>query len=161
MKDYRVKKILALKKSFVACFLFLSLFFVEAAIGGIKIDKQILKSSITNSHENTHEALTRSDAELVAAIIENRFIATGEIVDINQTEAKLQRFVMVIKDIESVEDYANYGEVYLDKSVEILSEIGIPCSFRPGLEVSLVLRVSGDEHGQFLFLVKVINDDKT
>ncbi len=68
---------------------------------------------------------------------------------------------MLIKDIESIEDYANHGEEYLDKSVEILSEIGIPCSFRPGLEVSLVLRVSGDERGQYLFLIKVINDDKT
>ena len=68
---------------------------------------------------------------------------------------------MLIKDIESIEDYANFGEEYLDKSVEILSEIGIPCSFRSGLEVSLILRVSGDEWGQYLFLVKVINDDKT
>ena len=68
---------------------------------------------------------------------------------------------MRIKDIESVDDYANYGEEYLDKSVEILSEIGIPCSFRQGLGISLVLRVSGDERGQYLFLVKVINDNKT
>jgi hypothetical protein len=156
MKEYPIKKVLSLKYSFVTCFLFLSLFLVDAAIGGIKIEKQFSRSSINN-----HKVSTIKEIELVTGIIENRFVATGVIVDIKHTAEKLQRFVMLIKDIESIGDYANHGEAYLDKSVEILSEIGIPCSFRPGLEVSLVLRVSGDERGQYLFLVKVINDDKT
>ena len=160
MKEYPIKKVLSLKYSFVTCFLFLSLFLVDAAIGGIKIEKQFSRSSI-NNHKNTHEVSTIKEIELVTGIIENRFVATGVIVDIKHTAEKPQRFVMLIKTVESIEDYANHGEEYLDKSVEILSEIGIPCSFKPGLEVSLVLRVSGDERGQYLFLVKVINDDKT
>ncbi len=161
MKDFQVKKVSAFKYSFVTCFLFLSLFFIDVAIGGINIEKQFPRSSINNNLNNTHEVSTIKKIELVTGIIENRFVAKGVIVDIKHTAEKLQRFVMLIKDIESIGDYANHGEAYLDKSVEILSEIGIPCSFRPGLEVSLVLRVSGDERGQYLFLVKVINDDKT
>ncbi len=161
MKDYQVKKVLAFKYSFVTCFLFFSLFLVDVAIGGINIKKQFSRSSINNNLKNSHEVSNVKKSELVTGIIENRFVATGVIVDIKQAAEKLQRFVVLIKDIEPIEDYANFGEGYLDKSVEILSEIGIPCSFRPGLNVSLVLRVSGDEWGQHLFLVKVINDDKT
>ena len=161
MNNFQVKKVLPFKYFFVTCFLFLSLFFIDVAIGGIKIEKQFPRSSINNNHKNTYEVSTIKEIESVAVIIENRFVATGVIVDIKQTAEKPQRFVMLIKEIESIEDYTNLGEEYLDKSVEILSEIGIPCSFKPGLEVSLVLRVSGDEWGQYLFLVKVINDDKT
>ena len=159
--NYSENKVLTLRYSIATCFLFLSLFFIDVAIGGLKIEKQYSKSSIDNNLKNTHEVLTRNVTEQVAVIIENRFVATGVIVDIKHTAEKLQRFVMLIKDIESIGDYANHGEAYLDKSVEILSEIGIPCSFKPVLEISLVLRVSGDERGQYLFLVKVINDDKT
>lgn len=146
MENYPVKKMWVFKYSMVTSFLFLSLFFIEVAIGEIKTEKQV--STVKNT-------------ELVVGIIENRFVATGVIVDVKRTEKKPQRFVMLIKNIESIEDYASHGDEYLDKSVEILSEIGIPSSFRPGLEVSLVLRVSGDERGQYLFLVEVINDDKT
>ena len=161
MKEYPIKKILSFKYSFVTCFLFLSLFFINVAIGEIRIGKQFSTTSINNNLKNTYEASIMKEIELVTAIIENRFVATGVIVDIKQTAEKPQRFVMLIKDIKSIEDYANFGKEYLDKSVEILSEIGIPCSFRSGLDVSLVLRVSGDERGQYLFLVKVLNDDKT
>ncbi len=161
MKEYMVKKVLSFKYSFVTCFLFLSLFFIDAAIGEINIEKQFSRSSIDNNLKNTYEVSIIKEIESVSVIIENRFVATGVIVDIKQTAEKPQRFVMLIKDIKSIEDYANFGKEYLDKSVEILSEIGIPSSFRPGLETSLVLRVSGDERGQYLFLVKVINDDKT
>ncbi len=161
MKEYPVKKVISFKYFFVTCFLFFSLFFIDAAIGGIKVEKQFLGSSINNNLKNTCEVSTIKEAESVSVIIENRFVATGVIVDIKHTAEKPQRVVMLIKDIKSIEDYANFGKEFLDKSVEILSEIGIPCSFKPGLEVSLVLRVSGDEWGQYLFLVKVINDDKT
>ena len=44
----------------------------------------------------------------------------------------------------------------MDKTVEIFSEIGIPSSFQVRMEISVVLRVSGDEWGQTLFLVEVI-----
>lgn len=161
MEYYPIKKALSLKYFFAIYFLFLSLFFIDTAIGEIKTEKQFLRLSINNNLKNVYEVSTRKEAESVSVIIENRFVATGVVVDIKQTAEKPQRFVMLIKDIEPIEDYANFGEGYLDKSVEILSEIGMPCSFKPGLEVSLVLRVSGDEWGQHLFLVKVINDDKT
>ena len=161
MKKYPVQKVISFNYFFVIFFLFFSLFFIDAAIGGIKVEKQFSRSSINNNLKNTREVSTIKETESVSVIIENRFVATGVIVDIKQTAEKPQRFVMLIKDIEPIEDYANFGEGYLGKSVEILSEIGIPCSFRSGLDVSLVLRVSGDERGQYLFLVKVLNDDKT
>lgn len=37
-----------------------------------------------------------------------------------------------------------------------MSEIGIPASFQAGMEVSVILRVSGDGWGQTLFFVEVI-----
>ena len=160
MEYYPIKKALSLKYFFAIYFLFLSLFFINVAVGGIKIEKQFSGLSINNL-KSMHEVSTTKEAESVSVIIENRFVATGVVVDIKQTAEKPQKFVMLIKDIKSIEEYANFGKKYLDKSVEILSEIGIPFSIRPGFEVSLVLRVSGDEWGQYLFLVKVINDDKT
>src|SRR3972149_11682150 len=44
-------------------------------------------------------------------------------------------------------------------TVEIYSEIGIPSSFQTGIEVSVVLRVAGDERGTSLFLVEVLKND--
>ena len=160
--NYPESQVLTLKYSLVTCFLFLSLSFIATSFGEIKIEKQSLRPFInTNGFKNMYEISTLKRTELVVGIIENRFVATGVIIDIKHTAEGPQRFVMHIKEIEPISDYADFGEEYLDKSVEILSEIGIPSSFRPGAEASLVLRVSGDEWGQYLFLVEVINNDKT
>ena len=140
-------------------FLFLSLFFVDVAIGEIVVQK--LRPLYSNNITGVSDVSTIDEVELVVGIIGNRFAATGVIVDVKRTAEKPEKFVMHISSIEPVGGFANHGEAYLDKSVEILSEIGIPSSFRSGLEISLVLRVTGDEHGQYLFLVEVINDDKT
>ena len=139
-------------------FLFLSLFFVDVAIGEIVVQK--LRPLYSNNITGVSDVSTIDEVELVVGIIGNRFAATGVIVDVKRTAEKPEKFVMHISSIESVGGFANHGEAYLDKSVEILSEIGIPSSFRSGLEISLILRVSGDEHAQYLFLVEVINDDK-
>ena len=95
---------------------------------------------------------------LAVAIIENRFIAHGKITDIKRASKGMQKFTMQIKKIEQYEDYPSFGSNYLGKEVEIFSEIGIPSSFQVGTEVSVMLRVSGDEWGQYLFLVKVIEN---
>lgn len=95
---------------------------------------------------------------LAVAIIENRFIARGIITDIKRASKGMQKFTMQIKKIEQYEDYPNFGSNYLGKEVGIFSEIGIPSSFQVGTEVSVALRVSGDEWGQYLFLVKVIEN---
>ncbi|MHC4268535.1 MAG: hypothetical protein ACYSTS_08725 [Planctomycetota bacterium] len=159
--NYLDNKILTLKYSLVICSIFLSLFFIDVAFGDTKIEKQSLRSFINIAgFKNIYEVSTLKRTELVVGIIENRFVATGVIIDIKHTAEGPQRFVMHIKEIEHIGDYANFGKAYLDKSVEVFSEIGIPSSFLPEVEVSLVLRVSGDEWGQVLFLVEVINNDK-
>lgn len=123
----------------------------------------------------SHQALTISAADmmmqgrngltsegekivLAVAIIENRFIAGGIITDIKRASKGMQKFTMQIKKIEQYGDYPNFGSNYLGKEVEIFSEIGIPSSFQVGAEVSVMLRVSGDEWGQYLFLVEVIEN---
>lgn len=95
---------------------------------------------------------------LAVAIIENRFIARGIITDIKRASKGIQKFAMQIKKIEQYQDYPNFGSNYLGKKVEIFSEIGIPSSFQVGTEISVILRVSGDEWGQYLFLVEVIEN---
>ena len=62
------------------------------------------------------------------------------------------------KKITPFKDYPNFGQKYLRKEVEIFSEIGIPSPFEIGVEAFVVLRVSGDEWGQTLFLVEVIEN---
>ncbi len=161
MKDSPIKNILIINYFFVTCFILFSLFFFEVAIGDINREKQPSRSSGNYNYSNSHEIPDVNRTELVVGIMANRFVATGVIVDIKRTEERIQRFVMHIKEIESIENYASYGEEYLGNKIEILSEISIPSTFRPELEVSLILRVAGDERGQYLFLVKVINDDKT
>lgn len=96
--------------------------------------------------------------KLAVAVIENRFIAKGTITDIKRTSKSMQKFNMQIKKIEQFENYPNFGKNYLDKMVEIFSEIGIPSSFQVGREVSVLVRVTGDERGQYLFLVEVIEN---
>ena len=98
------------------------------------------------------------DIVLTVAVIENRFIAKGTITDIQRASNGMQKFTLQIKKVEQVDDYPNFGSNYLGKKVEIFSEIGIPSSFQIGAEVSVVLRVSGDEWGQYLFLVEVIDN---
>ena len=95
---------------------------------------------------------------LAVAIIENRFIAWGIITDIKPASKGIQKFTMQIKKIEPYEDYPNFGSNYLGKEVDIFSEIAIPSSFQVGTEVSVMLRVSGDEWGQYLFMVEVIEN---
>jgi hypothetical protein len=158
MEDYPVKKIWAFKYSVATSFLLLSLFLVDIAIGQIEVEKQYPVPS--NNITGIRDVSTIGEIESVVGIIENRFAATGVIEDVKRTAERPEKFVMHISSIESVGDFANHGEEYSGKSVEILSEIGIPSSFSPGVEASLILRVSGDEHGQYLFLVEVINDDK-
>ena len=141
-------------------FLFLSLFFVDVdvAIGEIEAEKlyQVQSSNITGMSDVS----TIGKVKSAVGIIQNRFVTTGVIVDVKRTAEKPEKFVMHISSIESVRGFANHGKEYSGKSVEILSEIGIPPSFRSGVEISLILRVSGDEHGQYLFLVEIINGDK-
>lgn len=96
--------------------------------------------------------------KLAVAVIENRFIAKGAITDIKHAAKGIQKFNMQIKKTEQFENYPNFGKNYLGKMVEIFSEIGIPSSFQIGVEVSVLLRVSGDERGQYLFLVEVIEN---
>lgn len=96
--------------------------------------------------------------KLAVAVIENRFIAKGTITDIKRASKGIQKFTMQIKKTEQFENYPNFGKNYLGKTVEIFSEIGIPSAFQVGVEVSLLLRVSGDERGQYLFLVEVIEN---
>lgn len=145
--------------------MFLGLFFIDVAFGGIKgREMQSLRSvNYVKSLKNIRDSSTTISKriKLVVGIIENRFVATGVISDIKRTSEGPQRFVMHITKIESIDDFANFGEEYLNKSVEILSEIGIPSSFKPEVEVSLVLRVSGDEWGQTLFLLEVLSNETT
>ena len=98
--------------------------------------------------------------KLAVAVIENRFIAKGIITDIKRDSKGIQKFSLQIKKIEPFKDYPNVGSNYVDKTVEIFSEIGIPSSFQVGVEVSVLLRVSGDEWGQYLFLVEVIENEE-
>ncbi len=94
----------------------------------------------------------------ITAVIENRFIARGKITDIKPESKGIQKFTLQIEKIEQYKDYPNFGRSYLEKCVEVSSDTGIPTSFQVGAEVSIVLRVSGDEHGQVLFLVEVIEN---
>lgn len=55
-------------------------------------------------------------------------------------------------------DYPNFAPKYVRKEVKIFSEIGIPSPFQEGVEVSMVLRVSGDDWGQYIFFVEVIEN---
>lgn len=93
-------------------------------------------------------------------ILENRFIATGIITDIKREPKGIQKFTMHIKKVEKFRDYPYSGGNYLDKTVEIFSEIGIPDTFSAGTHITVLLRVSGDEHGQYLFLVEVIENEE-
>lgn len=93
------------------------------------------------------------------AVIENRFVAKGTVTDVKRTSEGIQKFTLHIKKIEQYDKYPNLGSDYVGKDSEILSEIGIPTSFQPGVEVSVVLSVSGDEWGQYLFLVEVIDNE--
>lgn len=96
--------------------------------------------------------------KLTVAVIENRFIAKGIITDIKRGSKSIQKFSLQIGTTAQFEDYPNFGGSYVNKTVEIFSEIGIPSSFQVGMEISVVLRVSGGEWGQTLFLVEVLED---
>jgi hypothetical protein len=117
------------------------------------------KEDISPQHQieqsrNIKDDLVRS----AAAIIENRFIAKGRIIHIKPVLKDIQKFTLQIEEVGQHKDYPNFGSNYLGKHVDVFSEIGIPSSFQVGTEVSMVLRVSGDEHGQALFLVEIIEN---
>ncbi len=95
--------------------------------------------------------------KLCIVIIENKFVATGIINDIVRVEKGMKKIIMKIEKVEQFGDFPNLGTDYIGKSVEIFSEIGIPPSIKIGAKVSLVLRVSGDEWGQSLFLMEVFS----
>lgn len=98
------------------------------------------------------------DITLAVVAIDNRFIAHGIITDIKRAQKGIQKFRMQIRKIEPFKDYPNFGAKYVGKEVEIFSEIGIPSFFQTGVEASVVLRLSGDEWGQTLFLVEAIEN---
>lgn len=108
----------------------------------------------TERNRNVKDNPTRR----AVVVIENRFVAKGRIIHIKPVPKGIQKFTLQIKTIEEYGNYPNFGSNYLGKNVEVFSEIGIPSSFRVGAEASMVLRVSGDEHGQALFLVEVIEN---
>ena len=93
--------------------------------------------------------------QLTVSVIENRFIAKGIITDIKRGSKGIQNFSLRVKTIEQFKDYPCFGGNYVDKTVEIFSEIGMPSFFQVGMDVAVLLRVSGDERGQTLFLVEV------
>lgn len=99
------------------------------------------------------------NTQLAVAVIENRFIAHGTIADIKRASKGIQKFTLQIIKILPFKDYPSFGGKYLNKTVEIYSEIGIPSSFQTGIEVSVLLRVAGDERGTSLFLVEVLKND--
>ncbi len=93
--------------------------------------------------------------KLTVAVIENRFIAKGVIIDVKRNSKGIQKFCLRVKAVSPFMDYPNFGGSYVDKTVEVFSEIGIPFFFQVGIDVVVSLRVSGDERGQTLFLVEV------
>ena len=97
--------------------------------------------------------------KLCTVIIENKFVATGIINDIVRVEKGIKKIIMLIEKVEQFGDFPNLGTDYIGKSVEIFSEIGIPPSIIIGAKVSLVLRVSGDEWGQSLFLMEIFSNE--
>ena len=99
------------------------------------------------------------NTQLAVAVIENRFIAHGTIADIKRASKGIQKFTLQITKIDPFKDYPSFGSKYLNKTVEIYSEIGIPSSFQTGIEVSVLLQVARDERGTSLFFVEVLNND--
>lgn len=105
--------------------------------------------------------LTAENHSIVFAVVinENRFIARGTITNVQRAPKGIQKFTLHIKKTERYKEYANFGGTYVGKEAEILSEVGIPPSFQSGADVSVLLRVSGDEWGQYLFLVEAIDNE--
>lgn len=93
--------------------------------------------------------------QLTVVVIENRFIAKGIVTGIKQDSKGIQKFSLRVKTIERFKEYPCFGGNYVGKAVEIFSEIGIPSFFQVGIDVAVLLRVSGDERGQTLFLVEI------
>ncbi|MFQ5964388.1 MAG: hypothetical protein ACE5KZ_08905 [Candidatus Scalinduaceae bacterium] len=116
-----------------------------------------------NYHNNMFGINTLSDnlfCKLAGVVIENKFVATGIVKDIVCEQKGIHKIIMKIDKVEQFGDYVNFGNDYVGKSVEIFSEIGIPPSIKIGVKISLVLRVSGDEWGQYLFLVEVFDNEE-
>jgi len=99
-----------------------------------------------------------SHVQLAVAALENRFTANGVVVSIGKPSGRMQSFLLKIEKVSSISGFANLGEGYQGKEVEVLSEIGIPSSITVNKTVSVILRVSGDEWKQTLFFMGVVNN---
>jgi len=99
-----------------------------------------------------------SPMQLAVAALENRLIANGVVVSIGKPSGRMQSFLLKIEKVSSISGYANLGEGYHGKEVEVLSEIGIPSSIMAGKTISVILRVSGDEWRQTLFFMGVVDN---
>ena len=94
---------------------------------------------------------------VAVAAIENRFIASGTILDARRTSAGIHAFKMKIEKVATAGSFPNMGAPYEGKEQEFFSEIGAPAGLQPGKRATVILRLSGDERHQALFLVEVIH----
>lgn len=95
--------------------------------------------------------------QLAVQALENRFIATGLILEIlPASDNRIQKFRLKIEKTARVEGFPDFGAAYSGREVEVLSAVPLPSSLKPGLSISVVLRLAGDEWHQSLFLVEVL-----
>ncbi len=92
---------------------------------------------------------------VAVAALENRFVAEGVILDSKRLSTGMHVFRMKIEKVEALQGFANLGAGYQGTEKEFFSEIGAPPALAAGKRVSVILRVSGDEWHQQLFLVEV------
>lgn len=96
--------------------------------------------------------------QMAVAALDNRFVATGVILDSKRTSTGMHVFKMKIEKVGQVQGFADLGAEYQGLEKEFFSEIGAPPALTVGKRVSVILRVSGDEWRQILFLVEVIDN---
>ncbi len=105
-----------------------------------------------------HAEPAQGSGPLVASVaVENRFVASGTLLETGRTAAGITILTMKIEKVQAVEGFPNMGSEYRGRTVEIFSEIGVPAEIQAGKQVTLILRLSGDERHQALFLVEVIH----
>jgi len=96
---------------------------------------------------------------IAVPVIENRFVAHGKITEITRSQEGMQQFIIEIERTEPFNDHPCFGKRYQHMSVVVYSEIGIPASFHKNAEVSVILRVSGDERKRTLFFMGELKND--
>lgn len=103
----------------------------------------------------------RPPMQLAVQALENRFIATGFILEVRPAPSGkgIKKFRFKIEKTARIEGFADFSAEYLGKEVEVASQIPLPPSLKPGATISVVLRVAGDEWHQSLFLVEVIDHE--